>query len=109
MSEVLQSRIIVPIDIRVENRKGYEILVVEDGNRNQYTTADDYLRNHVTKHEDKYLESEWKIAFNRTEEGYLDFFGFLTPIVGDREERDERIDELEERLEKLEEVISNYD
>jgi len=63
-------------NIEVENRGGYDVLVVEDSAGNQYTTLRDELVDEIPPKEERYLEGVWNILWNVTREGYINFHGF---------------------------------
>lgn len=100
------SRVIVPVSVKIVERKGHEILVVEDGNGQEYSTADSYLVNKFKAEEEKWKDREgdtWEIAYERTEKGYLDFKGFLSPLTKDEP------DSMEARIEQLEKVVASIE
>lgn len=104
----MKSKAIVPTRIEVEERSDTEILVVEDGNKDQYTTPDPYLVNWTEKHsdmiDDKYIGQKWKIAFTVTDDGYRDFEGFLSKVVQDSGQ-----DSLDARVDQLEQVVAEVE
>ena len=73
----LRDRIIKPVRIEVENRGGYDVLVVEDSVGNQFTTLKDNMVDKISKNKDEYLNQPWKILWSVTKEGYINFHGFL--------------------------------
>lgn len=73
----LMERVIEPASIRVENRGGYEVLVIEDTAGNQYTTLKDELVKQISDNKDEYLNEPWSVLWSVTKEGYINFHGFL--------------------------------
>lgn len=73
----LMERVIEPVRIEVENRGGYDVLVVEDSAGNQYTTLKDELVEQISENREEYLNQGWKILWSVTKEGYINFHGFL--------------------------------
>ena len=108
----VKSKVIVPTRIEVEERKGTDILVVEDGNKEQYTTPDPYLVNWANKHgdelEEEYVGQKWKIAFSLTDGGYRDFEGFLSKAVRkeSQENLEDRVQDLEDELYEIENQVA---
>ncbi len=84
----LMERVIKPTRIEVENRGGYDVLVIEDSAGNQFTTLRDDLVDEVPSNSDRYLDETWKILWSVTKEGYINFHGFQ-----------ERVDEKPEKEE----------
>lgn len=76
----VQERLIKPVSIEVENRGGYDVLVVKDSAGNQYTTLRDDLVEDVPENKQKYLNKTWKIGWSRTEEGFTNFHGFKEQV-----------------------------
>ena len=73
----LMERVIEPASIRVENRGGYDVLVIEDTAGNQYTTLKDELVKQISDNKDEYLNEPWSVLWSVTKEGYINFHGFL--------------------------------
>ena len=73
----LMERVVKIERIEIENRGGYDVLVVEDSAGNQYTTLRDDLVDEITDKKDRYLGNTWKILWSVTKEGYINFHGFL--------------------------------
>lgn len=94
-SEQVKSRIIEPVSIQIEERSGYEVLVVEDSAGNQYTTLRDGLVEEIPEEKEKYLGSPWRIKWSLTEEGFLNFHGFEERVDG--EPSQEKIDKTSSR------------
>lgn len=85
----LMERVIKPVRIEVENRGGYDVLVVEDSADNQFTTLKDSLVEQISENEDEYLNQPWKILWSVTKEGYINFHGFLEKTSEEYVEEDE--------------------
>lgn len=108
----MHAKVIVPTRIEVEQRSGADILVVEDGNRSQYTTPDPYLVNWAEKDqdkiEDKYIGEKWKIAYSITDDGYKDFEGFLSKAVNQEKQEsvEERVENLDKRMNQMEQKLA---
>lgn len=73
----LMERVIKPARIDVENRGGYDVLVIEDSVGNQFTTLRDDLVDQISENKDEYLNQPWEILWSVTKEGYINFHGFL--------------------------------
>jgi len=73
----LMERTIKPERIEVENRGGYDVLVVEDSAGNEYTTLRDDLVEDVSERKDEFLGTTWTIIWSVTKEGYINFHGFM--------------------------------
>jgi len=72
----LQERVIKVEEVGVEERGGYDILVVEDSAGNQYTTFNDNFMQEIPDKKQRYESSVWEILFTVTDEGYINFHGF---------------------------------
>lgn len=110
MSSLQMAKVLVE-SVDVEERKGTDVLVVEDGNGIQYTTPRDYIVNTVSKRDredDRYVGRRWFIAYQQTDEGFYDFWGFLAPVPSRGGGGDsEKVEDLMDRVEKLEELLEN--
>ncbi len=84
----LRERIIEPVSIKVEDRSGYDVLVVEDSAGNRYTTLEDDLVEEVPRDREKYLNESWRILWSKTAEGFTNFHGFQEK-VDEEPEREE--------------------
>lgn len=73
----LMERVIKPERIEVENRGGYDVLVIEDSAGNQFTTLRDDLVEQLSENKNEYLDKPWEILWSVTKEGYINFHGFL--------------------------------
>lgn len=89
----LRERIIQVKDIRVEDRGGYDVLVVEDSVGNQYTTLRDEFVEQVPDDEEKYIGNNWKMLWNITKEGYINFHGFLERMYDEEPVEEEIVPE----------------
>jgi len=85
----LMERVVKPVRVEVENRGGYDVLVIEDSASNQFTTLKDELVDQVSKHKQEYLNTPWKILWSVTKEGYINFHGFLEKADEDNIEEEE--------------------
>lgn len=85
----VMERIIEPARIEVENRGGYDVLVVEDSAGNQFTTLRDDLVEEIPSRREKYVDETWRITWSITPEGYINFHGFDQPV--DQEPNKEEI------------------
>lgn len=113
----MQSRSIVPLAIRVEERSGTDILVVEDGNQDQYTTGHPHLvnsfKNLSDEQEERYIGTPWIIAYSIVKKDgneYRDFEGFLRKDISQEEVSEgleNRIDSLEDRMANLEQTLGD--
>ena len=84
----LQERTIKVEDVGVENRGGYDILVVEDSAGNEYTTFNDNFKQEIPDKKDKYVGSVWEILFTVTDDGYINFYGFTQTSDDDPVEKE---------------------
>lgn len=84
----LMERVVKPERIEVENRGGYDVLVIEDSVGNQYTTLRDDLVEQVVEEKEKYLGETWKILWDITKEGYINFHGFVEQVDEDPSEEE---------------------
>ena len=105
----MKSKAVVITDVRIEQRSGTDILVVEDGNENQFTTPNPYLVNRFgdlsEEQEDRYIGELWNIAFTVTKDGYRDFEGFLSKSISE----DSDSGSVEDRVSQLEEVVAGLE
>lgn len=85
----LMERTIKPERIEVENRGGYDVLVVEDSAGNEYTTLRDDLVEEVSERKEEFLGDTWTIIWSVTKEGYINFHGFMEST--DEEPNEEEI------------------
>lgn len=76
----LQKRVVKPERIEIEERGGYEILVVENHIGTEYTTFNDNFMQEVPAEKEKYLEKKWELLFTVTDKGYINFHGFTQPV-----------------------------
>lgn len=83
----LMDRVIKPVRIEVENRGGYDVLVIEDSANNRFTTLKDNLVDQVSENKNEYLNQPWEILWSITKEGYINFHGFLE--IADEEQVNE--------------------
>ncbi|MFB6147567.1 MAG: hypothetical protein ABEJ66_01655 [Candidatus Nanohaloarchaea archaeon] len=88
MVDDVRTRIIEPVSIEVEDRSGHEVLVVEDSAGNQYTTLRDDLVEEVPPEKSQYVGSTWKIRWSLTEEGFINFHGFVEQVDGEPNEEE---------------------
>ncbi|MFB6191344.1 MAG: hypothetical protein ABEJ64_02860 [Candidatus Nanohaloarchaea archaeon] len=84
--EEVRNRVIEPVSIEVEERSGHEVLVVEDSAGNRYTTLRDDLVREVPANRDKYIGRTWKIKWSLTDEGFVNFHGFVEEVDGEPDE-----------------------
>ena len=89
----LYERAIKVVDVGIENRGGYEMLVVRDSAGNQYTSFNDNFMEELPSEKPKYVGNTWEILFTVTEDGYVNFKGFTEPI--DEDPVEEEIDPAE--------------
>ncbi len=89
----VRERVIKPVSIEVEERGGYDVLVVRDSAGNQYTTLRDDLVEEVPEEKEKYLNSTWRILWSMTDEGFTNFHGFQEEV--DEEPNEEEIGDQE--------------
>lgn len=80
----LMERVIKPVRIEVENRGGYDVLVIEDSAGNQFTTLRDDLVEQISEKKNDYLNQPWEILWSVTKEGYINFHGFLEKAEGEQ-------------------------
>jgi hypothetical protein len=85
----LMERVIKPVRIEVENRGGYDVLVVEDSVGNQFTTLRDDLVEQISEQKEEYLNEPWEILWSVTKEGYINFHGFLEKAEAEEIDEDE--------------------
>jgi len=75
----LHKRVIEVKDVAVENRGGYDILVVKDSAGNEYTSFNDNFQEEIPAEKKKYVGSVWEILFTVSDDGYVNFQGFTQP------------------------------
>lgn len=85
----MKSKPIVVTEIEVdETANGSEVLVVTDGNMNEWVSPDPYLINRFREltedQEDRYIGERWVVAFEESERDKV-LRGFLTKAVMDEE------------------------
>ena len=76
----LMERVIKPVKIEVENRGGYDVLVVEDSAGNEYTTLRDDLVEEISAEKQKYLNQNWRILWSVTKRGFVNLHGFVEKV-----------------------------
>jgi hypothetical protein len=72
----VSTRTIVPTDIRVEDRRGSEILVVEDQLGQEFSNFFKDEHEDVLRNVDKYVGNPWTIQYSE-QGGLFDFYGFV--------------------------------
>ncbi|MFB6203949.1 MAG: hypothetical protein ABEK01_05655 [Candidatus Nanohaloarchaea archaeon] len=88
-SEIMERAVEVK-DIEVEERGGFEVLVVEDSSGNRYSTLRDSFVENIPEKKDRYIGETWELRWSITAEGFLNFHGFGERT--DREPVEEKID-----------------
>jgi hypothetical protein len=72
----VSTRTIVPTDIRVEDRRGSQILVVEDQLGQEFSNFFQDEHEDVVHNADEYVGTPWTIRYSE-HDGLLDFYGFV--------------------------------